>query len=183
MKIARIFAVTTLLATIIGCESQDARLASLAEQATYELAAQNKAVVHLTEQVASDHRRVVEATEQSRQELLALDQEVRRERTALDLERQAIARTRMYESRLSPAIRSLGLLIVAALPLIVCVHLLRGVSGSADDAAAEMFLRELTRSDSLLRLPAPETTGATTAQPEKRRIEHNESPGKRTEEL
>ena len=182
MKVARILAATILLATMIGCESQDSRLASLAEHATYEQAAQNKAVVHLTEQVASDHRRVVEVTERSRQDLLTLDEKVRRERAELDLERQAIARTRMYESRLSPAIRSLGLLIVAALPLIVCVHLLHGVSGSADDAAAEMLLRELTLSDSLLRLPAPETTGVTTAEPEERRIEHGESPTKRTEE-
>jgi hypothetical protein len=172
MQRLSILIATITLAMMTGCESQDSRLSDLAEQTTYQQAAQNEAMAELTQQVTEDHRRVVETVEESRRDVVALDREVREERNELDQERKAMSRVRFRESKLAPAIHSFGLLLVAALPLVICVHLLRGLSGQSDDeVAVDFLLRELTLSDSLLRLPGPSETLPERNEPEPPRLE------------
>jgi len=183
MKRLSILIVTTSLAMMTGCESQDSRLSDLAEQTTYQQAAQNEAMAELTQQVTEDHRRVVETVEESRRDVVALDREVREERNELDQERKAMSRVRFRESKLAPAIHAFGLLMVAALPLVICVHLLRGLGGQNDDeVAVDFLLRELTLSDSLLRLPGPSETSDETSMPAERRLEHEPDLRKSDEE-
>jgi hypothetical protein len=173
MKRLSILIATITLAMMTGCESQDSRLSDLAEQTTYQQAAQNEAMAELTQQVTEDHRRVVETVEESRRDVISLDREVREQRNELDSERNAMARVRFQESKLAPAIHAFGLFMVAALPLVICVHLLRGLGGQNDDeVAVDFLLRELTLSDSLLRLPGPSETPAETSVPAERRLEH-----------
>ena len=173
MKHLSILTTTVALAMMTGCESQDSRLSDLAEQTTYQQAAQNEAMAELTQQVTQDHRRVVETVEESRRDIVALDREVREQRDELDSERKAIARVRWQESKLAPAIHAFGLMLVAALPLVICVHLLRGLGGQNDDEiAVDFLLRELTLSDSLLRLPASSQSPEETSMPADRRLEH-----------
>ena len=57
MKRLSILIATITLAMMTGCESQDSRLSDLAEQTTYQQAAQNEAMAELTQQVTEDHRR------------------------------------------------------------------------------------------------------------------------------
>jgi hypothetical protein len=173
MKPLSILIATFTLAMMTGCESQDSRLANLAEQTADQQASQNEAMAELTQQVTEDHRRVVETVEESRRDIVALDRDVREQRDELDRERKVIARTRFQESKLAPAIRSFGLMLVAALPLVICVFLLRGLGGQNDEeVAVDFLLRELTLSDSLLRLPAASETPAATNVSENRRLEH-----------
>ena len=173
MKRLSILIATITLAMMTGCESQDSRLASLAEQTAYQQASQNEAMAELTQQVTEDHRRVVETVEESRRDIVALDREVREERNELDQERKAMARVRFQESKLAPAIHTFGLMLVAALPLVICVFLLRGLGGQSDDeVAVDFLLRELTLSDSLLRLPVPSESPEETSMPADRRLEH-----------
>jgi hypothetical protein len=172
MKRAPILIATITLAMTTGCESQDARLSDLAEQTTHDQAGQNEAMAELTQQVTEDHRRVVETVEESRREIVALDREVREQRDELERERKAIVRTRNRESKLASLLQSIGLLLVAALPLVICVHLLRGLGGQNEDNLANDFLlREMTLSDSLLRLPASSETPAGNEEPEPPRLE------------
>ena len=172
MKRLSILIATITLAMMTGCESQDSRLASLAEQTAYQQASQNEAMAELTQQVTEDHRRVVETVEESRRDIVALDREVREERNELDQERKAMARVRFQESKLAPAIQAFGLMLVAALPLVVCVFLLRGLGGQSDDeVAVDLLLRELTLSDSLLRLPASSEPSTRNEEPEPPRLE------------
>jgi hypothetical protein len=173
MKHLSILIATITLAMMTGCESQDSRLSDLAEQTTYQQASQNEAMAELTQQVTEDHRRVVETVEEARRDVIALEHDVREQRNELDQERKAMSRVRFQESKLSPAIHAFGLLLVGALPLVVCVFLLRGLGGQNDDeVAVDFLLRELTLSDSLLRLPGPSETSDETSVPAERRLEH-----------
>jgi hypothetical protein len=183
-RLSILIAIITLV-MMTGCESQDSRLSDLAEQTTYQQAAQNEAMAELTQRVTEDHRRVVETVEESRRDIVALDREVREQRDELERERKVIARTRFQESKLAPAIRSFGLMLVAALPLVICVFLLRGLGGQNDDDLANDFLlREMTLSDSLLRLPTPTATPAGNEESEPPRLESesksDKSPSRKT---
>ena len=172
MKHLSILIATITLAMMTGCESQDSRLSDLAEQTTYQQASQNEAMAELTQQVTEDHRRVVETVEEARRDVIALEHDVREQRNELDQERKAMSRVRFQESKLPPAIHAFGLLLVGALPLVVCVFLLRGLGGqNDDDLASDFLLREMTLSDSLLRLPASSENPTRNEEPEPPRLE------------
>ncbi len=142
-------AITLPLILIAGCSSSDSQLAYFAERSADRQAEQNKRMADVTQAASQDHRRIVEAVETSRQEVVSLEHEVREQHDRLDEERRGLAAQRNRELMLVPVLETIGMLLVAALPLVVCIYLLRGLQ-TPEDEASETLLRELVERPGLL---------------------------------
>ncbi len=167
-------ALSLLLTLIPACSSPDARLARLAERTTQQQADQNKMTAEVTKAASENHRRVIEAVEASRQEVVALEQAVQEQRDRLEDERQSLAEERHRESLLAPVVETVGLLLVAALPLVIAIYLLHGLRGqNEEEAVSEVMLRELLTPEAQLRLAEVEP---------RQRLEQDRSPQRPEEE-
>jgi hypothetical protein len=93
---------------------------------------------------------LIKADAQSRQEFIALEHGLQaeralvgRQRDELESERRAIVKERHWDSQAGNAIGGAATLIVAALPLILCWFVLRGMwSQDNDDAISEILIQE-----------------------------------------
>ena len=150
-----------LLVLLAGCEEdEDHRLAEMAERNTERQAKQNEEVTALNRQVAEGTKRLAEAQATHREELVAMQHEMQTQRSELEVERKDLAEERRRESLLVPILSNLGLLVIGALPLILCWYLLRCLWGeSQDQAIGEILTFELTADEPLL-LPPPATPPA-----------------------
>ena len=90
----------------------------------------------MARETAESQRRMVESVEKSRQDLVGLHKDLEHQRTTIDQERRNLADERYRESLLAPVLTSIGLLLVTALPLVLCWYLLQTLKNSPTDEAA-----------------------------------------------
>jgi len=167
----------TLLA-VIGCspapDMRDQRLADLARQSTEQQARQNEALTRQSQSVVEESAKLAQAAQQlvesdakSRADMIAaqerltnqLDQQravVDSGREQLEQERKQIATQRHRDPIVAASIQTVGLIVAALLPLIICVYVIRQMSRTEPDdgAVAELLVSELTAERPLL-LPGP----------------------------
>ena len=152
-----------VLALLIGCQSNDARIADMAKQQAEREAEQSRQMSQLQQEVAEGSRRLVESDAQARQELAALQRELRtdqaevgQQRDALETERRQIATERQWDSIIGPTITAAALLVACVLPLLLCFAVLRSLRTpeQTEEALSELLVHELV-TDRPLVLPPP----------------------------
>jgi len=163
---------------VIGCsptpDLRDQRLADFARQSTEQQARQNEALARQSQSVVEESAKLAQAAQQlvesdakSRAELIAaqerltgqLDQQraaVDTGRDQLEAERKQLAAQRHRDPLIAASIQTVGLILAALLPLIICVYVIRMMSRTEpDDAAvASLLVTELTADRPML-LPGP----------------------------
>jgi hypothetical protein len=146
--------VTVLLAVLpIGCgKSNDERLERMAQQSLDAQARQNDRLVQQNNQVIEASKELVAADAQARTEMTELQhdlqadqREVGRQRDGLELERRQIAGERYREQLVSAAITTIGVLLVAGLPLLLGMYMLRAVHQpeASDTVLTEVLVAEI----------------------------------------
>ena len=158
-------AMILLIVLATGCSSSDDRLIRQVAESNRQQAQQNLEMSKVHREVAEGTSRLVEAVAESRKEMVAMESDLQEQRTQLDAERRSIANERHRESLLAPVVSSAGLMLVAALPLILCWYLLHGLR-SSDDDVSEVLIQNLVSEQ----LTLPTTPPARTA------IEHDAPP-------
>ena len=151
-----------ILAT--GCSSSDDRLVQHVAESNRQQAAQNNEMAKVHREVAEGPSRLVEAVAESRQEMLEMESDLQGQRTQLDKERRSIANERHRESLLAPIVSSVGLMLVAALPLVLCWYLLHGLR-TPDEDVSEVLIQNLVSEQLALASP-----------PDRQRIEQETLP-------
>jgi hypothetical protein len=154
-----------LIVLATGCSSSDDRLIRHVAESNRQQAQQNSEMAKLHQEVASGTSRLVEAVAESRKEMVAMESDLQEQRTQLDAERRAIANERHRESLLAPVVSSVGLMLVAALPLVLCWYLLHGLR-TPDEDVSEVLIQNLVSEQ--LALPA--------TPPDRQRIEQETPP-------
>ncbi|HIF31189.1 MAG TPA: hypothetical protein EYQ75_05890 [Planctomycetaceae bacterium] len=144
--------VIPLIVLATGCSSSDDRLIRHVSESNRQQAEQNIEMAKLHQEVASGTSRLVEAVAESRKEMVAMEIDLQEQRTKLDAERRAIASKRHHESLLAPVLSNVGLMLVSALPLVLCWYLLHGLR-TPDEDISEVLIHNLV-SDQLA-LPTP----------------------------
>ena len=150
-----------LMLVAVGCDSEDARLAEMAQRHVHEQAEQNKRMADLQKEVAQGARELVEADAQSREQFVAMHRDAQAERAeiglqrdALEAERREIATQRHRDPVIAAAILNIGLLLACMMPLVVCWYLLQRKPEPEDpQLVAEVLLEDLMAEQPLL-LPA-----------------------------
>jgi hypothetical protein len=157
-----IWTVPTFIALIaIGCNSGDERLVELSRQSSDRQAEQNRLVETNNRQVLEATHKLVEADAKSRTENIELHRQIEAERSGinqqrdgLEQERRQIAVERNRDPIVAESIRTVGGLIAAVLPLLVCLALLRGLFHKSDqEALAEVLIEDLVSRQPLLSEP------------------------------
>jgi hypothetical protein len=154
-----------LIVLATGCETTDDRLVRHVAESNRQQAEQNQEMAKVHREVAEGTSRLVEAVAESRQEMLGMEHELQDQRTQLETERRSMANERHRESILAPVLSNVGLMLVAALPLVLCWYLLHGLR-STDDDVSEVLVQNLV--DQQWTLPA--------ASPARSAIEHETPP-------
>jgi DNA-binding protein H-NS len=151
------------LILIAGCQPPptDERLARMAEQSVEQQANQNTEMARLNREVAEGTNRLVEADSQARQELLAAQRDLQRhqeqvgmQRDALESERKVWAGQRRTESVLAPIVSTLGMTLLALLPLVLCWRLLHGLGRTDEHQIGDLLIQEIVSPEPTL-LPPP----------------------------
>jgi hypothetical protein len=148
--------------TLVGCSSDDQRLVDLSRQSLDRQAEQNRLVATNNQQVIDATNKLVEADAQSRRENAQLQHELQSERSGINLqrdtleqERRQIADQRNRDPIVAESIKTAAGLIVAALPLILCLFLLWGLFHRSDDeAVADLLIEELVTRQPLFAVSA-----------------------------
>jgi ElaB/YqjD/DUF883 family membrane-anchored ribosome-binding protein len=175
---AVMIAALLMLLTTIGCgpapDMRDPRLADFARQSTEQQARQNEAMAKQSQAVVEESQKLAEAAQQlvqsdakARTDMIAaqerlttqLDQQraaADKGRDQLEQERKQIAAQRHRDPIVAASIQTVGLIMAALLPLVVCIFVIRQMCrAEPDDAAvASLLVTELTAERPLL-LPAP----------------------------
>ncbi len=175
---AVMIAALLMLLTTIGCgpapDLRDQRLADFARQSTEQQARQNETVAKQSQAVVEESAKLAQAAQQlvqsdakSRAELIAaqerLTSQLDQQRAAVDTgrdqlehERKQIAVQRHRDPIVAASIQTVGLIVAALLPLVVCVYVIRLMWRAEPDhgAVAELLVSELTTDQPVL-LPAP----------------------------
>jgi thiol:disulfide interchange protein len=138
-----------LVAAASGCESDDARLARVSQEAAARQAEQNREIA-----------RVVESQQALQQEIDADRGHLDQQRTVLEDERRAIAAERIRDPIIANALFGAVILAACVLPLVLTFFVLRGAHRSEPDDAAlsELLVQELVAEEPLL-LPRPTLPG------------------------
>lgn len=150
-----------MLVMTIGCGENDGRLARMAAEAARQQAAQNEEMARLNREVASGTKQLVEGDAKARQELIAAQRDLQRQqeqvgaqRDALETERKTWARQRRTESVYAPILSTLGMTLLALLPLVLCWYLLQGLGRTDDEQIGEILIADIVSEEPQL-LPAP----------------------------
>ncbi len=151
-----------LLAT--GCSSSDDRLIRHVAESNRQQAQQNSEMAKVHREVAEGTSRLVEAVAESRKEMVPMESDLQEQRAQLDKERRSIANERHRESLLAPVVSNVGLMLVAALPLVLCWYLLHGLRTPNEDVS-EVLIQNLVSEQLALQSP-----------PDQQRIEHETPP-------
>ena len=111
---------------------------------------QQQQIEHMQQQAKDNTaaaRALVEADASARQQLIALERDVQRERAELgrqrdqiELERKALASERQRAPLIAATLHGVGMLLLATLPLILCWLLLCGAHVTSDPDELESFL-------------------------------------------
>lgn len=124
-----------LIALATGCESTDERLVRHVAESNRQQVDQNQEMAKLHQEVAAGTSRLVHAVAESRREMLDMERDLQDQRTQLESERRSLANERHRESLLAPVLSNAGLLLVAALPLVLCWYLLHGLRNAEEDVS------------------------------------------------
>ncbi len=135
-------AMILLIVLANGCSSSDDRLVQHVAESNRQQAAQNNEMAKVHREVAEGTSRLVKAVAESRKEMVAMESDLQEQRTRLDKERRSIANERHRESLLAPIVSSVGLMLVAALPLVLCWYLLHGLR-TPDEDVSEVLIQNL----------------------------------------
>ncbi len=136
----------------IGCQSDDARIAEMAQRQADREAEHTRQMAQLQQQVAEGSRHLVEADAETRKELTELQRDLRndqatvgQQRDTLEADRRQIAADRRWDSVIGPAITGAAILIACILPLVVCVMALRGLRHpeQSNEVLSEILVEEL----------------------------------------
>ena len=157
-------AMILLIVLATGCSSSDDRLIRQVAESNRQQAQQNLEMSKVHREVAEGTSRLVEAVAESRKEMVAMESDLQEQRTQLDAERRSIANERHRESLLAPVVSSVGLMLVAVLPLVLCWYLLHGLRTPNEDIN-EVLIETLVNEQ--LALPTP---------PDRQRIEQETPP-------
>jgi hypothetical protein len=128
-------AMILLIVLATGCSSSDDRLIRHVSESNRQQAEQNAEMAKLHQEVASGTSRLVDAVTESRKEMVAMESDLQKQRTQLDNERRSIANERHRESLLAPVVSNVGLMLIAALPLVLCWYLLHGLRCPDEDVS------------------------------------------------
>jgi hypothetical protein len=167
--------VVLTLILIAGCEPppSDERLARMAQQSVEQQAQQNEEMARLNREVAEGTGRLVEADSQARQELLAAQRDLHRQqeqvglqRDALESERKDWAVQRRTESVFAPVVSTLGMTLLALLPLVLCWHMLHGLGRSEEHQISELLIQEIVSPEPTLLPPPAHTSRVLEYQPQ-----------------
>jgi ABC-type transport system involved in cytochrome bd biosynthesis fused ATPase/permease subunit len=139
-----------LLVIAVGCDSPDERLVHQLAETSREVVQQNKEVAKTQHEIAEGSKQLVNAVAESRHEHNGMQQDLQQQRDHLERERKSIAANRRSESRLVPVLETTGLLIVAALPLVLCWYLLHGLRGQDEEVSEVLVSQLVSRSPELL---------------------------------
>jgi hypothetical protein len=160
-RLALTILITLLLA---GCKSSpDERLVDMARDHEKSQAEQSQQMARMQQEVAEGSKRLVEADAKARQELTAIQHELRsdqadigHQRDQLETERREIATQRHRDPIIAVAIENTGLVLACLLPLLVCVYVLWSIGRSRDTDAAvtDLLVQELVSERPML-LPPP----------------------------
>jgi hypothetical protein len=119
-------------------------------------------MARLNREVAEGTRRLVESDAQAREELLAAQRDLQAQqeqislaRDVLESERRDWARQRRTESVYVPVLTTLGMALLALLPLGLCWYLLHGLSHDAEQQIGELLIEDLIAEKSKLLPPGP----------------------------
>ncbi len=185
-----------LLLIVTGCNSSGERLVKLGQQSCERQAEQNQTIAEQSRKVTGTTASLLEANDKARQEILGIQRELvdrdaacrqelntlqrqsqaafQKERASLDrqlenleAERKQIARERHLAPVIAAAITYAALLVVCALPLLLCGYLLYTVRHTAceDDAVTELLIEELVADQPRFLLPPPPTLSHQAALP------------------
>jgi len=143
---------------VVGCSSEDQRLVDLSRQSVDRQAEQNRLVEANNRQVIDATQKLVEADAQARRETIQLQHVIQNERSginqqrdALEEERRQIAEQRNRDPIVAESIQAAVGLVVAALPLVVCLFVLRALFHKSDDEAmVDVLIEELVTQEPLL---------------------------------
>ena len=153
-----------LIVLATGCSSSDDRLVRHVAESNRQQAQQNSEMAKVHREVAEGTSRLVDAVAESRKEMVAMESDLQDQRTQLDKERRSLANERHRESILAPVLSNVGLMLVAALPLVLCWYLLHGLR-TPDEDVSELLVQNLVNEQ--IALPSP---------PDRQRIEHETPP-------
>jgi hypothetical protein len=168
----------SLLLLVNGCNapSSDERLAQFAQASVEQQSKQNETIARQSQAVIVESSQLADAAgdmvakdAESRKQLIAAQQQLTSElhaersridqqKQAFDLERRELAESRHREPILAATIQSVGIALVALLPLAVCIYVLRQLywnDSSDETSVAELLLSEFTSERPLLLLRAP----------------------------
>lgn len=168
---------TLLICLIVGCGSNDERLAKMAQDHNAQQAAQNQRMAELQKSVADGTKRLVEAEAESREKLLAMQDNLRadqasigQQRDRLETDRREIAAQRGRDPIIAASIVQVGLWLACLLPLVLAgylVYAMRHTAGQDDAFVTEFLVTDLVAEHPLLlgpptsteplQLPKPET--------------------------
>lgn len=163
MKTNRVILIHLIsMITMIGCEDEDQRVAAVATAAAERQAQQSAEMAKAHAQLTHGARELVESAGRSQESLVTIQRELEtqqseigRQRDLLEKERQTIATQRRTDPIIANAVLQIGLLIVCALPLIVCWYVLRDLGqNNAEEPIGEILIEDLTSERPLL-LPEP----------------------------
>ena len=124
----------------------------MAQESTKVQAQQNQSTAELAREATENQRRIVESVEQSRQDLVGLQQSLDKQQASLESERRALAVARHRESLLVPVLSTTGLLLITSLPLVLCWYLLRGLQHETadDEAVSRLLMQEIVAEQPVL---------------------------------
>ena len=142
-----------ILVIAVECDTPDERLVHQLADTSREVVQQNQEIAKTQHEIAEGSKQLVNAVAESRHEHNELQRNVQAQRDSLESERRSIAVERRNESLLVPVIETVGVLLVAGLPLVLCWYLLHGLRGQDDDVS-EVLVSQLVRQ-------SPELLGTT----------------------
>ena len=144
----RILPVSLLICLIAGC-GDDERLVRMAKEHEARQAEQNLKMAELQKSVADGSKRLIEVEAESRDKLLAMQDNLRADQAAvgqqrdkLEGERREIAQQRLRDPIIAEAIMQVGLCLACLLPLVLAGYLIYALrhTASQDDAIVTEFL-------------------------------------------
>jgi len=148
-----------LILMMAGCQTDDDRLIDLAREHAARQAEAQRQMTALQQQVAEGSRRLVESDAKAREELTALQHDLRsdqaeigRQRDKMEAERREIANQWHRDPIVAAIIMDVGIVLACLLPLIVAVYVLWSArrAGESDSAVAELLVQELVASEPTL---------------------------------
>lgn len=125
-----------ILVIAVGCDTPDERLVHQLAETSREVVQQNQEIAKTQHEIAEGSKQLVNAVAESRHEHNELQKDLQQQRDSVESERRSIAVERRYESLLIPVIETAGVLLVAALPLVLCWYLLHGLRSRIWSSAA-----------------------------------------------